>query len=63
MLEDDPEPPPKKKFLRRIVFEIPDSIRKTKDINVNIPNKERKALAKYIKEQNNIELERERKHQ
>lgn len=63
LIEDDPEPPPKKKFLRRIVFEIPDSIRKTKDINVKIPNKERKALAKYIKEQNNIELERERKHQ
>lgn len=63
LIEDDPEPPPKKKFLRRIVFEIPDSIRKTKDINSKIPNKERKALAKYIKEQNNIELERERKHQ
>lgn len=63
LIEDDPEPPPKKKFLRRIVFEIPDSIRKTKDINVKIPNKERKALVKYIKEQNNIELERERKHQ
>ena len=63
LLEDEPPPPPKKKILRKVVFEIPDRVRKTKDINATIPTKERKALAKYLKEQNSIEEERERKHQ
>lgn len=63
LLEDEPEPPPKKKFLRKVVFEIPDSVRKTKDIDSTIPTKERKALNKYLKEQNRIEEDRERKHQ
>lgn len=46
---------------KKVVFEIPDEIRKTKDLNVEIPEEERKAVEEYVKEQHKIELEREKK--
>lgn len=50
----------KPKFLKKIVFEIPDSIRKTKDIDLEIPERERKRVANYVMRQNLIELDREK---
>ena len=46
---------------RRIIFEIPDNIRKTKDINSEISKEEREEVRKYVEEQNKLEVEREKK--
>ena len=41
----------KKKELKKVIIEIPDSIRKTRNIDDEIPDKERKAVEQYIKQQ------------
>lgn len=46
---------------KNVVFRVPDSIRKTKDINASIPDKERKAVEQYKNQQHTIELEREKR--
>lgn len=46
---------------KKVVFEIPDEIRKTKGIDSTIPEEERIAIEEYVKQQDDIEREREKK--
>lgn len=55
-------PKKKEKFLRKVVFEIPNTIRKTRDINAEIPERERRKVENYVATQNLIEIDREKSH-
>ena len=46
---------------KQVVFQIPDDIRKTKGIDSEIPEEERKAVEEYVKQQHSIQLEKEKK--
>ena len=51
-----------KKFLKTVVFEIPDKIRKTRDSSMEIPEKERQAVERYVLKQDLIERDKEKSH-
>ena len=61
-LTTPPPMPKKEKMLKTVVFEIPDKIRKTRDSSMEIPEKERQAVERYVLKQDLIERDKEKSH-